>query len=277
MPTTAQVDVKVVYTASKRRRKPIREIGPPGSRPSKGLLTIGVINILLASAMYAGTWWWADSELRVKVILNVPVPGIDMNQLGDLFGVASDPPVLGNPAATLSNTPLGAASAQTSSVGVFIGTFIAWEIVISMAAAVLALSGGAILGLSGGQSWRRRGMFLTLGVLIAFIVGAYWVWSQYGIKYRLDHLRWGVGLATLWALCLGLAIGGRVRGLTFVAAIALILAAGATTLGLYIGLQFEAFHPTDFPWSFGVFAAAIFAVHSLWGWILLPVAARMRM
>ena len=77
----------------------------------------------------------------------------------------------------------------------------------------------------------------------------------------------------LLAALAGSAIGRGARGLTRLAGVLLILSAVGSVAGLYLGSQCGAIRPGL---SSLTFMGIVFVVHSAWGWILLPVAARIR-
>jgi hypothetical protein len=69
----------------------------------------------------------------------------------------------------------------------------------------------------------------------------------------------------------GMVLARGARKLSQCAAVLLILSAAGSVAGLYLGAQAGAI-PTE--QSTLIFLAMAFIIHSLYGWILLPVAAR---
>jgi hypothetical protein len=75
---------------------------------------------------------------------------------------------------------------------------------------------------------------------------------------------------------LGWAIGRGTRGITYVAAVTLVVSAVGSVVGLYLGTLYDAVEPAELPMPLLPFLATVFLIHSIWGWILLPLASRVR-
>ncbi|RME41421.1 MAG: hypothetical protein D6788_01275 [Planctomycetota bacterium] len=280
MSTVPPLDVKVVYSASKRRRRSARR---PVDRGTGGtgrltLLAVGAVHLLLAGGIYYGTWWWADPELRIRVLLNVPMPDVDLRQFDRMFENAPPPgstPTVRTPPPSRSAPPPDAAE-TTRDAALFVGTFYGWEALSTLAAAVLALAAGVHLGRAGGRGLERTGMALTILLVLAWGAGIYYLWSRYGIRYRVVHLRYAVGGLVAVFLCAGMWLSRGHRGINRLSAVLLILSALGTAFGLYVGLRFQAFRPADFPYPFWACVALAFVGQSLWGWLMLPLSGRLR-
>lgn len=274
MPSTEQLDVKVIYSSSSRgRRRP----GPHASRslrPSR-LIVVGLLNLAAAGALYFGTWQWADPELRLRVFLHVPLPGVELDQVAEaLFpGLGPAQAPKRTPRVTPAARKAERTKATTAQALGFVGTAVGWEILTSLAAGALALSGGTLLGRSGGS--RLRIAALAVALVGLGVVGwqAYALWGRYGRfvpdQFRIDIL----GGLVLLALS-GLVIRAGARRLTFLAAILLITSAVGSVVALLVGAHYEAITPAELPMSVAATAGLVFVAQSLWGWLLLPVASR---
>ena len=71
-----------------------------------------------------------------------------------------------------------------------------------------------------------------------------------------------------------MAIGRGAGRLTYLAAIMLILAAAGSAMGLWIGTSYDAIKPHELPTALMPSMVLVFILHSLWGWILVPIASR---
>ena len=161
----------------------------------------------------------------------------------------------------------------TSEAILFVGTAIGWEALATLAACALALSGGTLLGRAGGAGWRRGVLILCLLTLATLGWAALGLWTKYE-RLTPDLLRYGIAVFVVLVALTGLALRRGEKLLTYLAAIVLILSAAGSVVALCIGSRYEAVNPAELPMPFVIFLALVFALHSLWGWILLPLASR---
>jgi len=117
----------------------------------------------------------------------------------------------------------------------------------------------------------RAGFILLLGVAALFAFGVYHTWSEHGRHYEPKHLRIGMGGLTALALMIGVATGGKTRGLCRLAAVFTILAGVATAAALYLGHACGAIEPA---YAAPTFLAIVLVGVSAWGWLLLPLGSR---
>ncbi len=241
----------------------------------RGLALLGLMNLAVAGGLYCATWWWADPELRIKLILHTPLPGVDLDATAGVFVPPQSQSSHTQPVNGVSQAP-GAASAvegQTAQAVLFVATIIGWEILATIAACALSLSAGALLRRAGGPVVRRGGLILGLLMLIALGWTAYSLWTEYE-RFTPHHLRYAMAALVVVSALLGLVIRRDEKRLTHLAAIALIVSAAGSALGLYIGAHYDAFESEQLFLPFVVFLAVVFVVHSSWGWVLLPLASR---
>ncbi len=285
MDTAQPLEVKVVYSSSKQHR--VRRT-PRAGRPAGNsrLVVLGLLNLSVAGAVYFGTCWWADRELRVVLLLHTPLTWIDVEEAASFLPGSQTLPSHSRPAGvtpeSVEETVTGSGSeapreepqGETGRPELFVGTAVGWEVLSVLSACALAFSGGALLS-RGGRSLRIAG--IVVGVVGLGVVGwqAYELWQRYA-SFAPDQQRLDIGGLVLLFALIGVASGWGVRGWTFLAGILLIVAAAGSSFGLYIGRQYGAFDFTGLPLSFPVLLVVVFAIHSLWGWILLPLAARIR-
>jgi len=166
-----------------------------------------------------------------------------------------------------------------------------WLTLATAGACVLALAGGAGCGAAGGKKLRRVGLILAPGLAIGLAFTVYRLWPQsdvksghehnlfehlvqslYGMKYIPAQLRMWMGGLVLLSLAIGLAVGGRVRGLARLAAVTIILAAVGSAVGVWLWSQCGALEPGQ---TSVMVLALVFAAHSAWGWVLWPLSRRM--
>lgn len=292
MPSSATLEINVVYDASKRRRRAKRTVRPgggPGSgsrsglRSRKGLILLGLINLTLAAGLYYGTWWQADPELRIRLIGRMPIPGLDMaaldSDLASLFGGAPIKPKPQLTAEQIKEQRLAQAAAvkeQTRQAAIISGTVITWEALSTLTACLLALSGGTMLGSAGSSTWRKIGLLCMLVSLLALAGGIYHIWTTYGLRYRVDHFRYAIAGLIFWTACLGWTFGRGVRGWGILAGLVVVLFAAGSAVALYISQEYGLITSAELPLTSWTLLAVVFLAQSLWGWILLPVAARIR-
>lgn len=148
-----------------------------------------------------------------------------------------------------------------------------WLTLSTIAFGFLAMAAGALLATAGGHRWRRIGLILSAGGLAGLCWFGYSTWVQYGEAYPTGHLRWGMGGLALLAVLVGMAIGRAPKGLNRVAAAMLLVSAIGSVVALYLGHLCDAI-PAEQA-SLG-FLAVVFVIHSFYGWLLLPVASRLR-
>lgn len=241
------------------------------------VLVLGALNLIVAAGAYYGTWWLADPELRVRVIMHVPLPGVDRDATAGFLVPTQRPGgAAGNPNA-VSGPPLAASdrNAQTDRAAFFVGTIVGWELLATVAAFGLAASAGALLGRGGSRALHVGAWFLALVMIaaLAWPIGGQWAKYQ---RITPDVIRYGVGGLAVLAVLGGIMLKRRTVGLTYVAAILLILSAAGSAAALYICVQYDAFEPAELPLPVLPLLCLVFVIQSLWGWILLPLTSRIR-
>ena len=237
-------------------------------------MTVGIITALVAGGVYCGTWWRADPFIYMTFMLKTPVGAdVDVGEAAAaMFGVTPDTtaqPAQPPPPAASTQGPQW--SAQTKQI-VISSTGYVWLTFATVAACALALAGGAVMAGADEGKLRRIGLILTILIVAGIALGGYFVWKEYGRAYEPPHLRIGMGLLISLCGAIGLMLDRRSQGLLRLGALALILSAGASALGLYLWGRCDAIEPEHY--TFG-FIATVFALHSLWGWVLLPLRSRL--
>ena len=245
---------------------------PPASA-SRWLL-VGTVSLIAVGALTYATWWPADKFIYLTFTWKTPIVGVDAEAAaGALFpnlaaGAEIEPtlPPVEEPVVTPKYV------GETATI-IIVTAGYAWLTVSTIAVCALALSAGAVFGRVGGAPIRRFGVILAGGGVLILAWLAFDILSEYDRGFPPSYLRaWMAGLVCLSA-AVGLAIGRGVRGLTRLAAVTVILAAAGTTVGLYLGGQCGAV-PAER--SAPMILLLAFVIHSLYGWILLPLSFRMR-
>lgn len=275
MASAPPLDIKVVYSSSRRYRLGGRILRGGGPTPRSRLLLLGLVNLLAASGLYYATWWLADPELRIKLIFHTPLPGVSPQMTAGVLVPPRPKLSPSRPPAAVGQAPGAVHSAKGVSTDalIFVGTVVAWEILATIAACALALSGGTLVGYPESGRWRRGVLILALLALAALGWAMLGLWTRYQ-RFTPDQLRYGVASLVVLIALIGLFIRRGARTLTFLAAIVLIISAAGSAVGLYIGKQYDAIKPEELPLPFLAFVTLVFVIHSLWGWILLPLASR---
>lgn len=270
MNTAPPLDIKVVYAGSARGRSGRRRIG--SSAPATNFIRLGVINLLVASALYYGTWWQADPELQVMLLMHTEFSGVDSDAvvkqlIPDRTEGSSGP----NAAVAQAPVTLPMVQGLTSRGNLFLTTVHAWKILSTLSVCALALSGGTFLRRGGKSRVRTAGVILGPLVICALGWMIYSRWTTFG-GYVPDELRFASAAIAIIAMLFGMLVGEKARRFANVAAILLILSAAGTAWGLHVAVQSSAIEPK---YATVGALAVIFGLHSLWGWILLPLAARL--
>lgn len=297
MSSSQPLDIKVIYSASKRPQKPKRRPAPArapktraktskapaidvsatpalarqtGTRP---WTVLAVFNILIAGAMYYGIWWQADKMINVQMLLNTPIPGADADQIANMMfpGGAPDP----NSDINLAQTADEEKPLFTGEAAAFLiaGSAYGWEAVSTIALCILALSAGTSIGRGTGSRWRRIGVILAVGGALWMAYVTYDTWTRYKLGYQSSHLRAGMGVLVLWFVLVGIAVDRGHRKWLRRGAWSLIVAGLVTGLALFVGNQCDAIGDE---WATPKVLIVAFVAHSLYGWILLPVSARLK-
>ena len=276
MTATAPLEVKVIFDASSRgRRKPTRRVSrPPRMSRSSPWIVLALLNFLAAGGLYYATWWRVDPFIYLTFMLKTPVD-MDLDQASGIFMPRNNELREPIPRPATQRPPAPAALPQWTgdTVRKVMGAAAyGWLTLATAAACALSLSAGASLSRIGGSRWRRAGLVVAATLTLAIAVAAFVVWTQYGRTYLPSHLRFGMGGLVLWTAAVGLAFGRAARGLSRLAAITLILSAVGTVIGLYLGSRCGAIPPEQ---STPLYLALAFLIHSLYGWIQLPILSRM--
>lgn len=296
MSQSTPLDIKVVYSASKRGRRPAPgPVAPnqppqqPGRKPkpmqkgggSAKPVGLALVNLLLAGALCYFSWWHVDRYIFYDVVLlQTPVFNIDMDAAAEeIFGIKPDP-VSARGAATQTSVPPLLPPAKpvkrsryddkTTQI-IIVATGFGWLTLASISMCALALAAGTGLGASWGMGLRRAAlMFAVLAVLL--LVGA-WVavFTKYEGRYTPLFLRCWMGglclLFALWGLASGRNGGRRFRRASF----AMLLSAAGSVGGLYLWSQCAVRVDLE---AIGVVGAAFVAAQWVYGAILWPTARR---
>jgi hypothetical protein len=277
--TSAPFEIKVVYDASQRRRRGavVRTASAQTVRGRGSIFVFGgLLNLLVAVAMYYVIWHMADPFLAITMIKKMPVE-MPANVAANPFVFGSAPEAeVGQPAqeqesnVEVSFTPRwGGKTAQ----GLIAGAAYGWLAMATAAACAVALAAGSWLGYSAGSWVRLLGLLCTL--LLAAALGwiSWEIWQEYKTGYKVEHLRLGMGGVTLLFVFLGMAMSAKARGITKTAGIVVVLAAIATAVGIWLWTQTGALDIQYASWSK---IGAAFGIHAAWGLVLLVTANRIR-
>ena len=265
MSSAPPLDIKVLYSASSRGRR--RKGGYSGtSRPTTWVLRLGLLNLLVAGVQYYGIWWWVDPNLRVMLIMHTEFGGVDTNaMIEDLIPDRTRTSAVNAP-------PTPTAQGLTSRGMMFVGTAVGWRTLSTFAILALTLSAGALLRRGGSKRVGSVSVVAGIVALVGICAIILTLWSRYG-KIVPDETRWSIAALGVVALLVGLFASGKARGFSYLAAVLMILSAGGTAWGLHVGAESEAIEPK---YATTGFLAIAFGLHSLWGWILLPLSSRLR-
>ena len=280
MSSAPPLDITVVYSRSSRGRRRSGRYVRSGSGAA-GFVRLGLLNLLVAGALYYGTWWWVDPDLQVKIIMHTEFSGVGSDDLvGQLIpdrhsrlAGRTDPAKPKSRSAAKAKAAVAKAptvQGLTSKGVVFGASLYGWEALSTLSFCALALTSGAILRRGGNTRIRIVIAVVAAGLVCVLTWKVYSLWTRYG-GYVPSELRYGSGAAMAAALLLGLLFAQKARRLMRLSAALLILSAGCTVWGLHVGVQSNALDPK---YATPAYLAVAFAVHSAWGWILISIAAR---
>ncbi len=270
MSSVPPLDITVIYSRSSRGRGRSGGYVRSGSGAT-GLLRLGILNLLVAGTLYYGTWWWVDPDLQVKILMHTEFGGVGSDDLvAQLIPAQAKPK--SQPAAKSKAVVAKAPTVQglTSKGAVFGASLYGWELLSTLSICALALASGAMLRRGGSTRIRIAIAVVAAGLFCVLAWKVYSLWTGWG-GYVPDELRYGSAAAMSAAMLLGLLFAQETRRLNRLAAVLLILSAGCTAWGLHVSVQSNALDPK---YATPAYLAAAFAVHSAWGWILIPLTAR---
>jgi len=259
MASSAPLEVKVIYDASSSRRRGGAPVVRTGVRHTRWLV-VGLINLLVAGAVYYGLWWRVDREIVYPaLIMHSTIPGLDnfADQVSGKAGAARAEPE--------------AATTDARTIKLWSVAY-GWRTLTAIAFCTLALSGGSLLGRYFGGPARRAGIILFVGAILGLGLAAYIIWTNYEIEYKPSHFRWFVGGVAGALLLLGLTIGRGVRALGKSASLFLMLSALGSVAGMYVYRDIGVLSPEKT--TIGIIGL-VFVAHSLWACMLWPLAARL--
>lgn len=280
MSSASPLDITVVYSRSSGgRRRSGRYIGSASG--TAGLLRLGLLNLLVAGALYCGTWWWVDPDLQVKILMHTEFGGVGSDDLVErlipdrhsrLAGRTDPAKPKSQPAAKAKTVVAKAPTVQglTAKGAVFGASLYGWEALSTLSICALALASGAMLRRGGDTRIHIATALVAAGLFGVLAWKVCSLWTHYG-GYVPSELRYGSAAAMAAATLLGLLFAQKTRRLTRLAAALLILSAGGTVWGLHVGVQSNALDPK---YATTAYLAAAFAIHSAWGWVLIPLAGR---
>jgi hypothetical protein len=272
MTSPSPLEIKVVFDGTAKPGKRGKTIPAAARRRRPNILIISLVNLLVAGLLCYVIWWPADRFIGERIILNTPLD-LDADAAAEAMfpGLASNPPTVDDgeqPPEDEEEPPT--ITGKTARLVIIVTSF-SWLTLSTIACCILALAGGAALGRIGGSTWRRIGVILSCGAVLGLAWAVYDVWSEYGIAYPLDKKRAGMLALVLLSALIGLAIGRAPRGLSRLGAVVLIIAGVGSVVGLFLGKLCGAVEPE---YSSLLFLLIVFFVHSIWGWIMFPLASR---
>ena len=283
MSSASPLHITVVYSRSSRgRRRSGRYIGSASA--AAALLRLGLLNLLVAGALYYGTWWRVDPVLLVKILVHTEFRGVGSDDLVEQLIPDRHSPRRAGEGRTHAAKPMSQLAAKgkaivakaptvqglTSRGAVFGASLYGWEALSTLSICALALASGAMLRRGGDKRIHIATAVIAAGLCCVLTWKVYSLWTHYG-GYVPSELRFGSAAAMAAATLLGLLFAQKTRRITRLAAALLILSAGGTVWGLHVGVQSNALDPK---YATTAYLAAAFAVHSAWGWILIPLTGR---
>lgn len=276
MPKTKAIEVRVVFDAAERHRgRAGRTITQRRTPSSSVCITMGLLNLLVAGTAYYAIWWKVDrSVIYPKLILNTPLPGVDLNEIARFLSggrtaaaAAKRPPATAAQAGNARRIESRTRREATTFVAVAYG----WLALATLGALAVALSGGSMIGAVKGAEWRRVAAFLGIATLVGVAIYLTRA-ARDDAKLRPHDIRSLVGVSVAFAGMVGVALARAVCGLGRLGGVALIVGGVGSAVGLLLWVEQGALSAA---YAKPVVVASIFAAHSAWGWVLLLVSGRL--
>ncbi len=269
MSVTPPLDIKVIYSASTRRRRG-RRIGGSAGLVRTLPLAIGVLNLVAAGALYYGTWWRVDRFLYMKLMWKTPISGLDARAASG-FLVPKLPGQAREEVGPATGSDTDASTAISArATGILLGaTAYGWLTLATVAYGALALAAGAAIGGNLSESARRIATVGAVLVLTVIVIGGLEVFRRFGWHYPVGLWRTYMFGPAILGLFIGLGVVRRAKLMTRIAALAVILSGVGSVVGLYFGSLCEALEPSQASAGFIFF---VFMIHSAWGWVQLALA-----
>jgi hypothetical protein len=229
--------------------------------------------------MYYVTWWQADPFIYLRLFTRMPME-MPREIATNPFGIGTGTPEPHENTIGVETIPSSQDAPEPAprwnvkqTQRVMGATAYGWLTLATAGACAVALAGGAWLGGMGGPSARALAALGALG--LATIVGyfGYKIWSASKMMFEPNQLRTGMGLVNLTCAFVGIALAGRVRGITKFAGVMVVLAAVGTAVGIWLWTQSGALDMQFAAWPK---LAAAFGIHAAWGVVLLLSANRIR-
>ncbi len=263
--TSTPLEITIIYSASGKRTKRAKVSAPRSGPSSRWLLPIGMLSVLIAGAMAYASWWEIDKKVIYMTLMTHTPIEMDMSQLGQMFG-------LPNPPAPTVVPPVSASRWDIKTTQAIMGaSAYGWLTFSTIAYCALALSGGAAIGKSRGTLFRRLALVLLLLCIGGLGWGVYTVLTEYGQQYPPKLLRAGMCALALIAMLLGLSRRRNVKRWSRLAAFAIIVSSAMSVLALYLGHECAAI---DAELATPKYLATVFAIQSIYGWLLWPISSR---
>ncbi len=275
MDSTQTLDIKVVYSATKGAspRKPV-SVSPAGGSP-RWLGALGLSAMVVAASLCFAAWWRVDTEIRLIWMFKTPVQGLNPDSASKLF---EDSLTAGNAHQARPENPQANPSSEPRIVGVtarnvIVGTGVVWLAVVTIACCALTFAAGTVAG--------RNLSGLTRGGLacaaMACLAGMCWIgfgiWQDHKWGYEPRTMRIGMSSLVVLFAVFGAAVGNPTQKKWRTASLALIASAVASILALYLGKETGAIKPE---YATLTVLVTVFVAQSFYGWILWPIASRVR-
>lgn len=295
--SSTSLDIKIVYSAKPGRnpRRAGRSAVPVAvQRRTWTWAALGFVNLAVACGLYYATWWRVDPFLYMTAMWKAPLPGVDAEEAAALLGLGPAPgrtqPSHGRIPRNLSAgeaTPSAQPAVAEGTPGtartaggeapkrnaVLFGTALyGWLSISTISYSVLALAAGAALARAGAGVWRRKWVILLLGAVAGMAYSAFDLLGRFGWQFPPDNLRWFWGGLVVLSALAGLVVQRWYRGLNRLAGIGLIAAAAGSVAGLIALKECNALEKVEYASVASL--SMVFAIHSFYGWLLLPISAR---
>lgn len=291
MTSAEPLDIKVIYSATGRRAQPVRvaptakpkaaAVSAPVKRSvavrapivrvhasTRGVLALGALNLMVGMVMLTVTWWPVDQFIYQKFVYKTPV---DIAALGPMFGLKPEQ-IQAVPEESSAPAAPQPAITGTAAQAVIASTGYGWLVLSTIAGYALTLAAGTALGQCSNSTWRRHTVIVFMGVLLGLGVAGVYTWQEFQTRFPPDYLRWGMLIGGVAFLLLGMIFDRGVLRWSRCAAVLIIIAAVGSVVGLYLGALSGAIPPAQ---SSIVFLLIVFAMHSLYGWLLWLLAPRL--
>lgn len=300
MASSQPLEIKVLYEANPGRAAPRRPVTRvERSSGTRGWVVLGFVNVAVAVALCYVTWWPIDREMYLRLMLRAPLDpevvaafaNATMNHGAWIFaptapakpgsftvlgqaGTAAPAFAESSDSISLPKLPKSSSESAMKKSQQVAGTIYGWLALSTMSFCLLGMAGGAAWNRGTQSRIGRTAKVLAITATLIGVASAAGIGWTYGASYPVYALRFGMLTLLIIAVLVGATLAHRTLLINRLAGWGIIVSAFGSAIAL---MYLAEWGILEAKYGSIAFVAVVFAVHSLFGWLLaLPIAARMR-